>query len=113
MHSGLRQEKNLSTAMVVPPTVPRQFGLRDVTRLLVNTSLGAADLIAGQAPAALSPGNGDLLQVVPRPPGRETTSTRRSSSSACSRWSPTPSACAARSARPGGTSPRSSRWSPR
>ncbi|GAA4914829.1 putative ABC transport system permease protein [Nonomuraea thailandensis] len=65
---GLRREKSLSTAVVVPPTVGRQFGLRDVTRVLVNTSLGAAGLIAGQAPAALSPGNGDLLQVV-SPPG--------------------------------------------
>ncbi|MEV0620425.1 ABC transporter permease [Nonomuraea sp. NPDC050404] len=64
---GLRREKNLSTAVVVPSTVGRQFGLRDVTRVLVNTSLGAADLIAGQAPAALSPGNGDTLQVLSPP----------------------------------------------
>ncbi|WP_246080080.1 ABC transporter permease [Nonomuraea mesophila] len=45
----------------------RQFGLRDVTRVLVNTTLGAAGLIAGQAPAAPSPGNGDMLQVVAPP----------------------------------------------
>ncbi|GAA3544803.1 ABC transporter permease [Nonomuraea rosea] len=63
----LRREKNLSTAVVVPPTVGRRFGLRDVTRVLVNTSLGAAGLIAGQAPAALSPGRGDLLQVISPP----------------------------------------------
>ncbi|UBU13137.1 ABC transporter permease [Nonomuraea gerenzanensis] len=63
----LRRERNLSTAVVVPPTVGRQFGLREVTRVLVNTSLGAAGLIAGQAPAALSPGNGDLLQVISPP----------------------------------------------
>ncbi|NBE94318.1 ABC transporter permease [Nonomuraea sp. KC401] len=64
----LRRERDLSTAVIVPPTAGRQFGLRDVTRVLVNTSLGAAGLIAGQAPAALSPGNGDMLQVV-APPG--------------------------------------------
>ncbi|HUR04041.1 MAG TPA: ABC transporter permease [Nonomuraea sp.] len=63
----LRRERNLSTAVMVPPTVGKQFGLRDVTRVLVNTSLGAADLIAGQAPDALSPGNGDMLQVVAPP----------------------------------------------
>ncbi|QFY07895.1 FtsX-like permease family protein [Nonomuraea phyllanthi] len=63
----LRRERNLSTAVIVPPTVGRRFGLRDVTRVLVNTSLGAADLIARQAPAALSPGNGDMLQVVAPP----------------------------------------------
>ncbi|MBF8188649.1 ABC transporter permease, partial [Nonomuraea sp. K274] len=64
----LRRERNLSTSVLVPPTVGSRFGLRDVTRVLVNTSLGAADLIAGQAPVALSPGNADALQVV-APPG--------------------------------------------
>ncbi|WP_043615918.1 ABC transporter permease [Nonomuraea candida] len=63
----LRRERNLSTAVLVPPTVGRQFGLRDVTRVLVNTSLGAAGLITRQAPAALSPGSGDMLQVVAPP----------------------------------------------
>ncbi|MGR6913823.1 ABC transporter permease [[Actinomadura] parvosata] len=63
----LRRERDLRTAVVVPPTAGRQFGLRDVTRVLVNTSLGAAGLIAGQAPSALSPGNGDLLQVISPP----------------------------------------------
>ncbi|MEU6711190.1 ABC transporter permease [Nonomuraea sp. NPDC046802] len=63
----LRRERNLSTAVLVPPTVGSQFGLRDVTRVLVNTTLGAAGLIAGQAPTALSPGNADMLQVVSPP----------------------------------------------
>ncbi|MEV1000190.1 ABC transporter permease [Nonomuraea sp. NPDC050202] len=63
----LRREKNLSTAVIVPPAAGRQFGLRDVTRVLVNTSLGATGLIARQAPAALSPGNGDLLRVISPP----------------------------------------------
>ncbi|MFI6598971.1 ABC transporter permease [Nonomuraea sp. NPDC050536] len=63
----LRRERNLSTAVLVPPTIGRQFGLRNVTRVLINTSLGAAGLIARQAPTALSPGNADLLQVVAPP----------------------------------------------
>ncbi|MFI6325383.1 ABC transporter permease [Nonomuraea sp. NPDC050556] len=63
----LRRERNLSTAVLVPPTIGRQFGLKDVTRVLINTSLGAADLIARQAPTALSPGNGDSLQVIAPP----------------------------------------------
>ncbi|WP_188192168.1 ABC transporter permease [Nonomuraea sp. SYSU D8015] len=64
----LRRERNLSTAVIVPPTVGRRFGLRDVTRVLVNTGLGATGLIARQAPDALSPANADMLQVI-APPG--------------------------------------------
>jgi putative ABC transport system permease protein len=63
----LRREQNLSTAVIVPHTVGRQFGLKDVSRVLVNTSLGAADQIARQAPTALSPDHADLLQVVAPP----------------------------------------------
>lgn len=59
----LRRERNLSSAVLIPPTIGRRFGLRDVTRVLVNTRLGAAELIAGQAPAALSPGHPNLLQI--------------------------------------------------
>jgi putative ABC transport system permease protein len=64
----LRRERNLSGAVVIPPTVGGRFGLRQVTRVLVTTSLGATELIARQAPIALSPGNQDLLQVIV-PPG--------------------------------------------
>ncbi|MEV0626185.1 ABC transporter permease [Nonomuraea wenchangensis] len=63
----LRRERNLSAAVILPPTAGRRFGLREVTRVLVNTSLGATDLIARQAPAALSPRAGDLLQVIAPP----------------------------------------------
>lgn len=63
----LRRERNLSTAVIVPHTAGRRFGLRDVNRVLVNTSLGATGLISRQAPAALSPGNEDMLQVVAPP----------------------------------------------
>ncbi|MEU7899010.1 ABC transporter permease [Nonomuraea sp. NPDC049152] len=68
---AMKRERNLSTAVMVPPTIGRQFGLKDVTRVLINTSLGAADLIARQAPLALSPGNESLLQVIsPQSPTR-------------------------------------------
>ncbi|GAA3118795.1 ABC transporter permease [Nonomuraea salmonea] len=48
----LRRERNLSTAVIVPPTAGRQFGLRDVTRVLVNTTLGGrrADRRPGPPP---------------------------------------------------------------
>ncbi|WP_055479493.1 ABC transporter permease [Sphaerimonospora mesophila] len=63
----LRREQILSTAVIVPPTIGADFGLRDVTRVLINTSLGAADLIARQAPLALSPNHPDDLQVIAPP----------------------------------------------
>ncbi|MEU6999578.1 ABC transporter permease [Nonomuraea sp. NPDC046570] len=63
----LRRDRSLGTAVIVPPSIGKLFGLRDVTRVLINTSLGAAELIAGQAPTALSPGNGDMLQVIAPP----------------------------------------------
>ncbi|MFF0864793.1 ABC transporter permease [Nonomuraea sp. NPDC003560] len=65
---GLRRERDLGAAVFVPPTAGARFGLRTVTRVLVNTGLGATALVAGQTPVALSPGNEDLLQVV-APPG--------------------------------------------
>ncbi|GLX00499.1 ABC transporter permease [Microtetraspora sp. NBRC 16547] len=61
---GLRREQSLSSAIMVPPTIGRRFGLRHVTRVLVTTSLGAAELIARQAPTALSPGDEGMLQVI-------------------------------------------------
>ncbi|MFD1940481.1 ABC transporter permease [Nonomuraea mangrovi] len=64
---GMKRERNLGTAVMVPPTIGRRFGLKDVTRVLINTSLGAADLVAGQAALALSPGNESLLQVIAPP----------------------------------------------
>lgn len=63
----LRRDEQLSTAVIVPPTIAGQFGLRHVTRVLINTSLGAADLIAEQAPTALSPQNAGRLKVTAPP----------------------------------------------
>ncbi|MFF5206666.1 ABC transporter permease [Streptosporangium sp. NPDC000396] len=63
----LRREQILSTAVIVPPAIGADFGLKSVTRVLVNTTLGAADLIAGQAPTALSPNHASELQVIAPP----------------------------------------------
>ncbi|MGJ6966745.1 ABC transporter permease [Streptosporangium sp. G11] len=63
----LKREKSLASAVMLPPAIGRRYGLSVVTRVLVNTGLGAAELIAEQAPAALSPGNEGLLQVISPP----------------------------------------------
>ncbi|MDP9848944.1 ABC transporter permease [Streptosporangium lutulentum] len=63
----LRREQILSTAVIVPPTIGADFGLKNVTRVLVTTTLGAAELIAGQAPVALSPNHPSELQVIAPP----------------------------------------------
>ncbi|MDX3772159.1 MULTISPECIES: hypothetical protein [unclassified Streptomyces] len=41
--------------------------MEDVTRVLVNTSLGAAHQVLRQAPIALSPGHEDALNVTAPP----------------------------------------------
>ncbi|WP_419666746.1 ABC transporter permease [Streptomyces sp. 2-1] len=65
---GIRRERQLSTAVLLPPTTAAdRLGLRDVTRVLVNTSLGAARQVARQAPIALAPGHEDALTVVAPP----------------------------------------------
>ena len=67
----LRREPGLSTAVIVPPTIGADFGLRHVTRVVIGTTLGAADLIARQAPLALSPAHpGELQVTVPPTPKR-------------------------------------------
>ncbi|WP_283133600.1 ABC transporter permease [Rhizohabitans arisaemae] len=62
------REPGLATAVIVPPSVGRaDFDLKEVSRVLINTSLGAAGLIAEQAPQALSPNNPTGLQVTSPP----------------------------------------------
>ncbi|WP_157251532.1 ABC transporter permease [Nonomuraea typhae] len=63
----LRREKSLAGAVMLPPAIGKRYGLDTVTRVLVNTGLGAAALIAEQAPTALSPGHEGLLQVISPP----------------------------------------------
>ncbi|MFJ4847814.1 MULTISPECIES: ABC transporter permease [unclassified Streptomyces] len=65
---GFRREQRLSTSVILPPTTAAdRMGLKDVTRVLVNTSLGAARQVARQAPIALAPGHEDALTVVAPP----------------------------------------------
>lgn len=61
---GIRREQRLSTAVLVPPTTAAdRIGLTDITRVLVDTALGAAKQVARQAPIALAPGHQDSLSV--------------------------------------------------
>ncbi|MFC4506441.1 MULTISPECIES: ABC transporter permease [Streptomyces] len=65
---GIERERQLSTAVLLPPTTAAdRLGLEDVTRVLVNTALGAARQVARQAPIALAPGHEDALTVVAPP----------------------------------------------
>uniref|UniRef100_A0AAU2VV42 ABC transporter permease n=1 Tax=Streptomyces sp. NBC_00008 TaxID=2903610 RepID=A0AAU2VV42_9ACTN len=61
---GIKRERRLSTAVILPPTVAAdRLALRDVNLVLVNTALGAARQVARQAPIALAPGHQDSLGV--------------------------------------------------
>jgi putative ABC transport system permease protein len=65
---GIKREQRLSTAVMLPPTTAAdRLGLKNVTRVLVNTALGAAQQVAHQAPIALAPGHEDSLTVVAPP----------------------------------------------
>ncbi|MFD8565003.1 ABC transporter permease [Streptosporangium canum] len=61
---SLKREQNLASAVIIPPTAGKPVGATAVSRVLINTSLGAADLIAMQAPTALAPGDEVALQVI-------------------------------------------------
>ncbi|WP_147285996.1 hypothetical protein [Streptomyces corynorhini] len=62
---GMRREQRLSTAELPPSTTAGdRLGLRNVTHVLINTSLGAAQQVARQAPIAPAPGHQDSLTVV-------------------------------------------------
>ncbi|GGT17089.1 ABC transporter permease [Nonomuraea spiralis] len=64
---GLQREQILASAVLVPPALGPDFGLNNVTRVLIGTQLGAAELIARQAPLALSPNHTGELQVIAPP----------------------------------------------
>jgi putative ABC transport system permease protein len=62
------QQHNLDTAVLVPYTTGQdRLQLGAPTAVLIRTDLGAASLIARQAPIALSPGDHDSLQVLAPP----------------------------------------------
>ena len=65
---GFRREQRLSASVILPPTTAEdRVGLGQVTRVLVNTSLGAAQQVARQAPIALAPNSEDALTVLAPP----------------------------------------------
>lgn len=65
---GIKRERRLSTAVLLPPTTAEdRLGLRDVDLVLVTTALGAARQVARQAPIALAPGHQDALTVLGPP----------------------------------------------
>ncbi|MFH8975088.1 ABC transporter permease [Streptomyces sp. NPDC017890] len=61
---GAEREQQLATAVILPPTTAAdRMGLEAVTRVLINTALGAAGQVARQAPIALAPGAEASLTV--------------------------------------------------
>jgi putative ABC transport system permease protein len=61
---GAEREQQVSAAVVLPPTTAQDdLGLGVVTRVLINTAVGAAQQVAHQAPIALAPGSEDTLAV--------------------------------------------------
>lgn len=65
---GFAREQRLSTSVILPPTTAKDcLGLELVSRVLVNTSLGAAQQVARQSPLALSPNNAKALTVLAPP----------------------------------------------
>ncbi|MFD7921748.1 ABC transporter permease [Streptomyces sp. NPDC059740] len=65
---GVEREQQLATAVILPPTTAAdRMGLEAVSRVLINTSLGAAHQVAHQAPIALAPGAEASLSVTAPP----------------------------------------------
>lgn len=63
--TGIQREQQLSTSVILPPTTAvDRFGLNTVTKVLINSVLGAAGQVARQAPVALSPDDSDTLTVL-------------------------------------------------
>ncbi|WTW96753.1 ABC transporter permease [Streptomycetaceae bacterium NBC_01309] len=63
-----RREQALAAAVIVPPTTAAdRLGLTSAGRVVVDTELGAAALIAAQAPTALNPGRTAEMRVIAPP----------------------------------------------
>ncbi len=70
--SGVRRQPSLLGAAIMPEgTARREFGLRAPALAQVETRIGAVELIARQAPIALSPTDPDLLKVAAPPDPRQ------------------------------------------
>ncbi|MCF2529516.1 ABC transporter permease [Yinghuangia soli] len=64
----LRREQALAAAVIVPPTAGAdRLGIGPVRRVVVDTELGAAALVARQAPLALNPGHTAEMRVIAPP----------------------------------------------
>ena len=67
------REPGLASAIIMPGgTAEARFGLRGPSKVVVDTEVGAARLIAGQAPLALRPADPSVLRAV-SPPEAKTT----------------------------------------
>lgn len=65
------RQPELLSAIIVPQTLARErFGLEGVAEVQIEVEIGAADLIAGQAPMALAPNSPDRLRVATPPSPR-------------------------------------------
>ena len=70
--AGVRRQASLLGAAIMPEgTARREFGLRAPAFAQVETRIGAVDLIARQAPVALSPSDPGLLKVAAPPDPRQ------------------------------------------
>jgi ABC-type lipoprotein release transport system permease subunit len=70
--AGVRRQASLLGAAIMPEgTARREFGLRAPAFAQVETRIGAVDLIARQAPLALSPSDPGLLKVAAPPDPRQ------------------------------------------
>jgi ABC-type lipoprotein release transport system permease subunit len=70
--AGVRRQASLLGAAIMPEgTARREFGLRAPAFAQVETRIGAVDLIARQAPIALSPSDPGLLKVAAPPDPRQ------------------------------------------
>jgi hypothetical protein len=70
--SGVRRQASLLGSAIMPEGTARQeFGLRAPAFAQVETRIGAVDLIARQAPLALSPSDPGLLKVAAPPDPRQ------------------------------------------
>ncbi|SDH21846.1 putative ABC transport system permease protein/macrolide transport system ATP-binding/permease protein [Sinosporangium album] len=63
----LRREEVLGASVIVPRSVGADFDVHHVSRVLINTTLGAADMIAKQVPTALSPNRAAELHIAAPP----------------------------------------------
>jgi putative ABC transport system permease protein len=69
----LKRERSLTEAVILPAGVARQrFGTLSPTKVLIETDIGAAQLIAKQAPIALAPNDPSQLQVSAPPDPKAT-----------------------------------------